>query len=83
MARASFTVIEKYQALESPPSRMGGELKVIEAALAIRAINPNSTNIFYFAIDYARDWYDLGRWFDAHQALEVHNEVLVVSTQPP
>jgi len=72
MAAASFAVIEKYQALDSPPVRTGGELKVIEAARAVRALNANATLIFYFAVDYARTWYDLGRWFDAHGALEVH-----------
>jgi hypothetical protein len=25
------------------------------------------------AVDYARTWYNLGSWFDAHPALEVHN----------
>ena len=71
MAAASFAVIEKYQALAAPPARTGGELKGIEAARAVRALNANATLIFYFAVDYARTWYDLGRWFDAHADLEV------------
>lgn len=73
MAGSSFTVIEKYQSLLQPPVRAGGELKVIEASQAIRAVNANATTIFYYAIDYARTWYDLGRWFDEHSYLEVHN----------
>ena len=73
MATSSFAVIEKYQGLLTPPVRAGGELKVIDAALAVREINPNATMIFYFAVDYARVWYDLGRWFDQHPYLEVHD----------
>ena len=73
MAASSFTVLEKYQSLLQPPVRAGGEVKVIEAALSIRAAAPNATLIFYYAVDYARDWYDLGRWFDQHSYLEVHN----------
>ena len=72
MASSAFAVIEKYQALDAPPERTGGELKVIEAARAVRALNANATMIFYFAVDYTRTWYDLGRWFDAHSALQVH-----------
>jgi hypothetical protein len=73
MAAASFAVIEKYQALLSAPVRAGGELKVIEAARAVRALNPAATLIFYYAIDYSRTWYDLGRWFDQHPSLQVHD----------
>ena len=73
MATASFAVIEKYQALLSAPVRAGAELKVIEAARAVRAVNANATLIFYFAVDYSRTWYDLGRWFDQHPQLQVHD----------
>ena len=73
MATASFAVIEKYQSLLQPPVRTGGELKVTEAALQVRALNPNATLIFYFAVDYTRGWYDLGRWFDEHSSLQVHD----------
>ena len=73
MASSAFTVIEKYQALLQPPVRAGGEVKVIEAARQVRALNANATLIFYFAVDYTREWYDLGRWFDQHSALQVHN----------
>ena len=73
MAASGFAVIEKYQNLLGAPVRAGGELKVIEAARAVRALNANATMIFYFAVDYARTWYDLGRWFDEHSELEVHN----------
>jgi len=73
MAASSFTVIEKYQALLQPPVRAGGEEKVIEAARAVRAANANATMIFYFAVDYTREWYDLGRWFDEHSYLQVHD----------
>jgi len=73
MAASAFTVIEKYQALLQPPVRAGGELKVIEAARAVRLASPNATLIFYYAVDYARTWYDLGRWFDEHPELEVHD----------
>ena len=73
MAGSAFSVIEKYQALDVQPVRAGGELKVIEAGQAVRAVNGNATLIFYYAIDYARTWYDLGRYFDEHEALEVHN----------
>jgi hypothetical protein len=73
MAASSFTVIEKYQSLLAPPIRAGAELKVIEAAREIRLVNPNATLIFYFAVDYTREWYDLGRWFDQHSYLQVHD----------
>jgi hypothetical protein len=73
MASSGFAVIEKYQALEADPPYTGGEEKVIAAARAVRAVNPNATLIFYFAVDYARTWYDLGRFFVAHPSLEVHN----------
>jgi hypothetical protein len=73
MASSGFAVLEKYQALLQPPVRAGGEIKVIEAARQVRALNPNATLIFYYAVDYARTWYDLGRWFDQHSDLEVHN----------
>ena len=73
MASAQFAVIEKYQSLLSAPVRAGGELKVIEAARAVRAVNPNATMIFYFAVDYTRTWYDLGRYFDQHPDLQVHD----------
>jgi len=73
MANSAFTVIEKYQGLKSPPLYTGGEIKVIEAARAVRSINPNATMIFYFAVDYTRTWYDLGRWFDEHPYLQVHD----------
>ena len=63
----------KLHAILQPPVRAGGELKVIEAAQALRAQSPNATLIFYYAIDYARTWYDLGRWFDEHPQLEVHD----------
>ena len=73
MADSSFAVIEKYAGLLSPPVRAGGELKVIEAAQAVRRLNANATMIFYFAVDYTRTWYDLGRWFDDHSYLQVHD----------
>lgn len=73
MAGSAFAVIEKYQSLLTPPVRAGGELKVIEAGQAVRLLNPNATLIFYFAVDYTREWYDLGRWFDQHSYLQVHN----------
>ena len=73
MASSSFAVIEKYQSLLQPPVRAGAEEKVIAAARQVRARNPNATMIFYFAVDYTRDWYDLGRWFDQHSYLQVHN----------
>ena len=73
MASSSFTVIEKYQALLQAPIRTGGEIKVINAARAVREVNPNATMIFYFAVDYTREWYDLGRWFDQHSYLQVHD----------
>jgi hypothetical protein len=73
MAGSAFAVIEKYQSLLQPPVRAGGELKVIEAARAVRRVNANATLIFYFAVDYARLWYDLGRYFDEHAYLEVHD----------
>lgn len=73
MASSSFTVIEKYQALLQAPVRTGGEIKVINAARSVRQLNPNATMIFYFAVDYTREWYDLGRWFDQHSYLQVHN----------
>ena len=73
MANSGFAVIEKYQALESTPAYTGGEDKVIAAAKAVRLVNPNATMIFYFAIDYVRTWYDLGRYFDQHPEMEVHN----------
>jgi len=73
MASSSFAVIEKYQALLQDPVRTGGEIKVINAARAVRDVNPNVTMIFYFAVDYTREWFDLGRWFDQHSYLQVHN----------
>jgi len=73
MANSSFTVIEKYMCLECPPAQTGGETKVLTAAAQIRAENPTAPIFFYFAVDYARRWYDLGVWFDAHPELEVHN----------
>ena len=44
---------------------------MLEAAAAIRAVNPNAPVFFYFAVDYTRRWYDLGVWFDEHPGLEV------------
>jgi hypothetical protein len=73
MASASFAVIEKYQALNAPPVAQGAEQKVIAAAQAVRAANPNATLVFYFAVDYVRTWYALGAFFEAHPELEVHN----------
>ena len=73
MASSSFTVLEKYQCLECAPKRSGGEEKVLAAAASIRAVNPSAPIMFYFAVDYARLWYDLGGFFDAHPEIEVHN----------
>ena len=46
--QASFAVIEKYQCLECSPNYTGGEDKVIAAAAAIRAANPNAAVFLYF-----------------------------------
>lgn len=46
--QASFSVIEKYQCLECAPNFTGGEDKVIAAAAAIRAVNPNAAVFLYF-----------------------------------
>ena len=48
MAASSFAVIEKYQCLECAPNYTGGEDKVIAAAEAIRAVNPNASVFMYF-----------------------------------
>lgn len=73
MANSAFTVIEKYQCLECAPVGTGAEQKQNEAAMAVRRVNPNATMILYFAVDYARRWFNLGNWFDAHPSAEVHN----------
>merc|ERR1719460_2050617 len=73
MAASSSTVLEKYQCLDCAPEQHGGEEKVLQAAAAIRALNPSAPVIFYFAVDYTRTWYDLGVWFDAHPKTEVHD----------
>lgn len=73
MAASSFSVIEKYACLSCAPAGHGGEAKVLAAARQIRAVNPDASVFFYFAVDYTRNWYALGDWFDAHPALEVHN----------
>lgn len=73
MASSSFTVLEKYMCLFCAPNRTGAEGKVLAAAAQIRAVNPKAPVFFYFAVDYARRWYDLGTWFDEHPHLEVHN----------
>jgi hypothetical protein len=59
--------------LHCAPAETGGEEKVLAAAAAVRAVNPDAAIIFYFAVDYTRRWYDLGVYFDAHPDLEVHN----------
>ena len=46
--QASFAVIEKYQCLECAPTYTGGEDKVVAAATAIRAVNPNAAVFLYF-----------------------------------
>lgn len=73
MAAASWTVIEKFQCVECAPVGRGGEAKVLAAAAQIRAVNPSAAIFFYFAVDYTRNWYTLGDYFDAHPELEVHN----------
>ena len=73
MATSSFTVIEKYMCLQCAPVAHGGEAKVLAAAAQIRAVNPSAAIFFYFAVDYTRNWYTLGDYFDAHPELEVHN----------
>jgi hypothetical protein len=73
MAQSSFAVIEKYQDLAGLPWGTGAEDKQIAAARAIRAVNPNASVVLYFAVDYTRTWFNLGRYFDAHPELEVHN----------
>ena len=50
---------------------VGAEEKVLDAAAAIRALNPSAAIIFYFAVDYTRTWYDLGVWFDAHPKVKL------------
>ena len=71
--KVGFVVIEKYQCLLCDPRDDGGEEKELAAAKSIKDLSPNKTVIFYFAVDYARTWYQLGRYFDAHPSLEVHN----------
>ena len=55
--QVKFVVIEKYQALNDPNDpNNNGEAKEIAAAKQIRALRPDQTVIFYFAVDYARTW---------------------------
>ena len=56
MAASSFSVIEKYMCLACAPVNHGAEQKVIAAASLVRAVNPNATMVFYFAVDYTRTW---------------------------
>lgn len=68
-----FTVIEKYQSVDCAPFNSDGENKELAAAAQIKGRNPQATVIFYFAIDYARTWYNIGHYFDNNTYLEVHN----------
>ena len=72
-SQIGFVVIEKYQCLHCSPNFDRGETKELAAAKAIKAIDPTKPVFFYFAVDYARTWYELGRYFDAHPSMEVHN----------
>lgn len=73
MAASGFTVIEKYQALLSPPAFSGEEARAVAAARAIRRANPNATVLYYAAVDLARTWYEWARALDAAPACEAHN----------
>jgi hypothetical protein len=69
-----YTVIEKYQALNSAPLQRNEEEKVVRTARAIRSLNPNATLFLYWAIDLLRaPWYDFAINFDKSPALEVRN----------
>ena len=74
MAKASFTVVEKWQCLYCQPNMTGAEDKMIAAADQIRGGQNRAAAVFlYWQADWARRWYAGGVWFDEHPELELHN----------
>ena len=85
--RAAFVTIEKEHAQAvaygGAPPQYGVERKMQAQGKALKALNPSLPVIMYYAADFARRWYDMGVWFDAHPSLELAcNNTLILGSKP-
>lgn len=77
-----FVVFEKNHKLFADPVNTSAELKISESCRRVKAINPNVTCLMYVESDWARTFYSLGHWIDAHPtaALRCPGSVAFVNT---
>lgn len=66
LATQPFVVFEKNHKLFADPVNTSAELKISESCRRVKAINPNVTCLMYVESDWARTFYDLGHWVEAH-----------------
>lgn len=70
-SRLGFVTFEKTQDLFGRPAYTNAEEKIARAASQVKSFGTPTEVLMYYQNDWARTWYDSGKWFDEHPELEL------------